>query len=56
MKRDLIEIDAFCQVNECCSGCPYEDECFDSWLMFGSLHNRAWMEHFTKIIYAEGEI
>ena len=55
MKRDLIEIDAFCQVNDCCCGCPYEDECFDSWLMFGSLHNRAWMEHFTEIVYADGE-
>ena len=55
MKQDLIEIESFCQVNDICCGCPYEDECFDSFMMFGVLHAKEWMEHFTCIIYADGE-
>lgn len=55
MKRDLIEIEAYCQVNECCFGCPYEDECFDCFLMLGCMHHHDWMEHFTEIVYADGE-
>lgn len=55
MINDLIEIEAFCQSNNCCFGCPYEDECWDSLMMFGYMHAKEWMQHFTKIIYAEGE-
>lgn len=56
MTDDFIEIECFCQVNDCCLGCPYEDECFESYRMFGTLHHDEWMNHFTRIIYAEGEI
>lgn len=56
MKQDLIEIEAFCQVEDCCFGCPYEDECFDQFLIYGFMHARDWMEHFTCIFYAEGEV
>ena len=56
MKQDLIEIEAFCQVEDCCFGCPYEYECFDQFLMYGFMHAKDWMEHFTCIIYAEGEV
>jgi hypothetical protein len=55
MKQDLIEIESFCQNNDCCFGCPYEDECFDCYLLFGFMHAKDWMQHFTEIIYADGE-
>ena len=55
MKKDLIEIEAFCQTNDICSGCPHEDECFESFMFFGVLHAKEWMEHFTCIIYTDGE-
>ena len=54
---DLVEIEAFCEVNYIdCFGCTFEDACFDSFMIFGCLHASEFMEHFTKIIYAEGEI
>jgi len=56
MHQDLIEIEAFCQTNDCCLGCPYEAECYSSYEIFGVLHHKEWIEHFTEIIYAEGEI
>lgn len=56
MVKDLIEIESFCQCNDECAGCSYEDECFDSFMIFGCLHASEFMEHFTRIIYAEGEI
>lgn len=55
MKRDLIEIESYCQNNDCCSGCPYEYECFECYLLLGFMHHKDWMQHFTCVIYAEGE-
>ena len=55
VKRDLIEIEYYCQNNDCCFGCPYEYECFECYLLLGFMHHKDWMQHFTCVIYAEGE-
>lgn len=57
-ENDLIELEYECRTlhSDCCSGCLYEDECFDcSYLVFGFLYAKEWLEHYFRIIYAEGE-
>lgn len=54
--EDLMRIEYECQKKGRCSYyCPYEDECWWSYKMFGYLHAREWVEHYFTMIYSEGE-